>query len=151
MQAKYKKGEEVLFEVELNGTDVILEEYLYYERGEIIEKCYSLLQKEQVQLEKKTGRKYKGKVNIDGKEKYIIFTIPFDKGWTANVDGKEAEIIQVQEMLMAVKVPEGEHEIEISFIPQGFVSGLSISLLRYNSNYFVLRYSKKAIKHLTNN
>lgn len=146
---KYKKGEEVLFEVELNGTDVILEEYLYYERGEIIEKCYSLLQKEQVQLEKETGRKYKGKVNIDGKEKYIIFTIPFDKGWTANVDGKEAEIIQVQEMLMAVKVPEGEHEIEISFIPQGFVSGLSISLLRYNSNYFVLCYSKKAIKHLT--
>lgn len=129
---KYKEGENVTFELEPNGGDIILEEeHIYYERGDILEKCYKSLQKEQVQLEKVTGRKYKGKVDIEGEEKYILFTIPFDKGWTAKIDGKKVETIQVQEMLMAIKTDVGEHEIEISFIPQGFAEGLVMSLLRH--------------------
>lgn len=48
------------------------------------------------------------------KERYMFFTVPYDKNWSATVNGKEAEIIK-SNGLMAVPVPEGESKVEFRF------------------------------------
>ena len=53
----------------------------------------------------------------------ILFTIPYDKGWSAYQDGKKIEIKQAQTGFMKVDVPKGKGSITLSFIPNGFITG----------------------------
>ena len=53
----------------------------------------------------------------------ILFTIPYDKGWSAYQDSKKIEIKQAQTGFMKVDVPKGKGTITLSFIPNGFITG----------------------------
>ena len=57
----------------------------------------------------------------------IFFTIPYDKGWSAYQDDKKIEIKQAQTGFMKVDVPKGKGTITLSFIPNGFITGLICS------------------------
>ena len=75
---------------------------------------------------------YKNKITVNYKvknETSIFFTIPYDQGWSAYQNGKKLQIQQAQTGFMKIDVPEGEGTITISFIPKGFVSGASCSLI----------------------
>ena len=45
----------------------------------------------------------------------LVFTVPYSSGWSAEVDGERAEIIPADVKYMAVEVPEGEHDIRLSY------------------------------------
>ena len=47
----------------------------------------------------------------------VFSEVYFPWGWTATIDGKEAEIGRVDYVLRALRVPAGEHEIVMSFDP----------------------------------
>ena len=57
----------------------------------------------------------------------LMFTIPFDEGWTCFIDGKEAEINMVLDVFMAVDAPEGTHSYEMKFFPTGMKTGIGLS------------------------
>lgn len=64
----------------------------------------------------------------------LMFTIPYDEGWTLTVDGKKTEIKKVLGAFMAVDVEPGEHTYEMRFVPSGFragviASGISLALI----------------------
>ena len=61
------------------------------------------------------------------RENYVFYSIPYDAGWTAYVDGVETEIERVNIGFMAVLVGEGEHTVEFKYVSPGFVTGLKIS------------------------
>lgn len=61
------------------------------------------------------------------KESLVFFSVPFDEGWTATVNGKEAEIEKVNVGFMAVKVPEGASTIRFDYETPGFKAGIVIS------------------------
>ncbi len=61
------------------------------------------------------------------KENLVFFSVPYDKGWTAKVDGQETKIIRADYGLMAVCVPAGEHEIRFDYRPYGFRMACGIS------------------------
>ena len=61
------------------------------------------------------------------RENLVFFSVPYDKGWTATVDGQEAKIVQADYGLMAVCVPAGEHEIRFDYRPYGFRAACGIS------------------------
>ena len=68
------------------------------------------------------------------KESLVFFSVPFDEGWTATVNGKEAEIEKVNVGFMAVKVPEGASTIRFDYetprLKAGFViTGGSLAIL----------------------
>ena len=75
---------------------------------------------------------YKNKVTVNYKVKNdtsIFFTIPYDQGWSAYQNGKKLQIQQAQTGFMKIDVPEGEGTITLSFIPKGFITGASCSLI----------------------
>lgn len=59
----------------------------------------------------------------------LCFSIPYDEGWKAYIDGAEAETFEgFGEALLSVNVPEGEHEIKLAYTPLGFKEGLLLSI-----------------------
>ncbi|WP_374286653.1 YfhO family protein [Lactococcus sp.] len=54
----------------------------------------------------------------------LFMTLPYDKGWSATVDGKAVTIERAQDGFMKVAVPKGKHTIKMTFVPQGFKTGL---------------------------
>ncbi len=57
----------------------------------------------------------------------ILFTIPWDEGWTCWIDGQEVPIDKTWDLFMSVEVPEGRHTYEMRFFPAWMDYGLIIS------------------------
>ena len=53
-----------------------------------------------------------------GKGGVVVFSEIYYPGWTATVDGQEAELGRVNYVLRALKVEAGEHEVVLSFFPK---------------------------------
>ena len=78
-------------------------------------------------LKEITKREYEGKINIESENEYVLLTIPYNKGWRITVDGKETNIIELQNVFMGIKLEKGEHIIRMKFIPRGYMVGGAIS------------------------
>lgn len=66
-----------------------------------------------------------GRVNGEGG--ILFFSIPYDEGWQAAVDGEPVEIRKLKDTFLGVPVSDGLHEITLRFIPQGLKIGACIS------------------------
>ena len=65
---------------------------------------------------------------IDAKEAgLVVFTIPHDKGFSARVDGQDAEIIPCSVSFMGVWVEPGEHEIVFTYQTRMLRLGIAMS------------------------
>ena len=68
--------------------------------------------------------------HIDAQEAgLVIFTIPWDKGFTATLDGQSAEIVQCDVAFMGVWVEPGEHEIVFTYRTRYLTLGIAMSAL----------------------
>ena len=66
--------------------------------------------------------------HIDAKEAgMLVFTIPYDKGFSATVDGQPAEIIPCDVSFMGVWVEPGEHEIAFTYRTRMLGLGIAMS------------------------
>ncbi len=63
------------------------------------------------------------------KENLVFFSVPYDKGWNATVNGKEVEIEKVNAGFMAVKVPAGNSEIRFNYTTPGLSQGVMITVV----------------------
>ncbi|MBO4927890.1 MAG: YfhO family protein [Clostridiales bacterium] len=70
-------------------------------------------------------------------ESLLLTTIPFEKGWTAYIDGQEADIRSFQDAFICVTVPKGTHEVDLRFTPPGLGLGVIMSGVGFVS-YLVL-------------
>jgi len=59
----------------------------------------------------------------------LLYTIPYDTAWTVLVDGQETEPVEACGIFMAVPVGEGTHTVELSYMPEGLISGAAISCI----------------------
>ncbi len=73
------------------------------------------------------NRGFTAKSNLD-RENLMVFSVPFDKGWSANVNGQQVKIEKVNSGLMAVPVPMGEAEIRFNYVPPGLYKGIVITV-----------------------
>jgi len=58
----------------------------------------------------------------------MMFSIPFDKGWTVLVDGKAVNTFAIKDALLGINVGVGQHTIKLSYTPVGLIKGLIISI-----------------------
>lgn len=81
-----------------------------------------------VVLEKLKDDHLSGEYTSD-KNRQMLFTIPWDEGWTLYVDGKKTELREALGVFMTADVPSGTHAIEMRYIPAGLQIGKLISLI----------------------
>ncbi|MBQ3920321.1 MAG: YfhO family protein, partial [Oscillospiraceae bacterium] len=69
------------------------------------------------------------KGNITAEKDGIMFTtISWEPGWTIKVDGKETKPVKLCDALIGVPLEAGEHEIEMTFFPEGLRTGIIFSI-----------------------
>ncbi|MCP5062685.1 MAG: YfhO family protein [Ignavibacteriae bacterium] len=91
---------------------------------------------------KHSNKKILGTINLK-EPKALFFSIPFDHGWNARVNGEKAEIIQTNIGFSSVMLPDGNHSVELHYkLPyQNILILISIfSVLVYTG---LLLYSNK--------
>ena len=69
---------------------------------------------------------FSGKI-VANKKKVVCMIIPYSKGWSAKVDGKETKIYKTNGMYMGILVEKGEHQIELHYVTPGIKIGAMIS------------------------
>ena len=57
------------------------------------------------------------------KAQTLITTIPYDKGWTAKIDGKKVDTKAFQDAFVSIHLPKGKHNVTFSYLPKGFIIG----------------------------
>lgn len=62
------------------------------------------------------------------KESSLLFTIPYDKGWTAKQNGKYLTISKAQNGFMKINVKKGKGIIILTYLPKGFKEGGLLSI-----------------------
>ena len=69
----------------------------------------------------------------------LIFTLPYDKGWSAKQNGKSIQIHRIQKGLMGVHASKGSGTVTLTFIPQGSQLKEVALPFRWNHSLFPLR------------
>lgn len=61
-------------------------------------------------------------------ETLVFFSVPYDSGWTATVNGEKAEIEKVNSGFMAVAVGAGESVIRFDYMTPGLMTGITVTV-----------------------
>ena len=70
-----------------------------------------------------------GSIAVPENRTTVFTTIPYDGGWIVKVDGEKVETFEVLDALLAFDAPEGEHEIELRYLPALYVTGAKLSIV----------------------
>ncbi|MBR5645673.1 MAG: YfhO family protein [Treponema sp.] len=76
------------------------------------------------------------------KDKILMLNIPYEKGWTAYVNGVKQEILKCNVMFSALELPKGRHNIVLKYHTPGMILGNIISLFSLMI-FIILRMRKK--------
>lgn len=64
------------------------------------------------------------------RDRFVYFSVPYDKGWHATIDGAPAEIIRSGGMML-LRVPKGEHDIRFLYHTPGLRPGAVVSAVSW--------------------
>ena len=83
------------------------------------------------------------------KDDLVFFSVPYDDGFTAYVDGEKTDILRVDEGLMAVLCPAGTHNIDFVYQADGLkvsriITLTAIPLWLVYTGYFVWKKRRKS-------
>ena len=69
---------------------------------------------------------FEATIDLD-QENLVFFSVPYDDGWTATVNGEPAEIEKVNVGFMAVRCGAGGNDIRFDYVTPGLKTGFMIS------------------------
>ena len=68
--------------------------------------------------------------DIDAKKGELLFTsVPYEKGWRVQVNGKPTDIVPIGEGLIGVPLHEGSNRVELRYTVRGLTAGIIISVV----------------------
>ncbi len=67
-----------------------------------------------------------GNINAP-KSGYCMISIPYEKGWTAKVNGEDVVVSNLKNALLMIPVEAGINNIELNYMPDGLAIGMIIS------------------------
>lgn len=63
-------------------------------------------------------------------DRLVYFSVPYDAGWSAAIDGKNTRIVNSGSMML-LKVPEGKHKIVFEYKTPGLRTGIAVSCMAF--------------------
>lgn len=101
--------------------------YAYKMNEDVLLRIYETLAADTMEITSFSETKILGSVysDTDGE---LLFSVPYDKGWTVEVDGEAVDTFSWKDAFLAIPLEAGSHEIELSYCPTGFKEGLVLSV-----------------------
>lgn len=90
--------------------------------------AYNILNNSGLNITSHSDTKIKGTVTAQSNST-MLFSIPYDGGWSVYIDGKKVNTYAVKDALLAVSVSAGEHTIVLKYMPVNLIKGCIITLL----------------------
>lgn len=100
------------------------------------------LNRESLQDTAISGNSLSGTLNLS-EEKVLCLAVPYKKGYTLYVDGKETQIGRVNKMYIGAVIPEGEHSIVLKYFTPGLKTGMILTMFGVIHTIFLLLFHKK--------
>ncbi|MBQ7982512.1 MAG: YfhO family protein [Clostridia bacterium] len=131
---EFLPGEMITLQMTLTEEDLYIGtgvDYFYYLDEALYEEIMPRLTEYAMDVTAWDDTYIEGTVKTDADHTLIYTSIPYDEGWNVTVDGEEAEITTVCGALLAVDasaLPEGEHTVVLSYMPDCYVYALFISV-----------------------
>ncbi len=129
----YSKGDEVIgrayFNQQITNVSLILlasKAHIAYADMNVLADYSSLLNSRDSSIVKEKDTLLSGSFTADTNQS-LLFTIPYDEGWTLYVDGKETPLEKTIDFLMSANVDVGTHTYVMKFFPKGMKLGIIIS------------------------
>ncbi len=127
----YLEGDKISFAFDFDdstlSTNKSLIFYVYSLNQELFEAGMSLLRDESFEITNRTSTLIEG--NITAKEDGLFYlSVPYEKGWTMYVDGVKTEITPLEDAMIAAPLTKGTHEIRLKYSPEGFKTGIVVSI-----------------------
>jgi uncharacterized membrane protein YfhO len=98
----------------------------YFSDEEMVNACNER-RKSTVNDFKRDSRGFEGNITLN-KSNLVFFSVPFEEGWTATVNGQSVKIEKVNSGFMAILCPSGTSNIRFNYFTPGLLYGLLISL-----------------------
>ncbi len=76
------------------------------------------------------GNSLKGEINST-KDGLLYLSVPYSKGWSIKVDGKETEFTKANSAFIGVPISKGQHVVEMKYVTPYFKMGLVISIISF--------------------
>ena len=89
-------------------------------------RAYNKLNSESYQVEKFSDTKFTGTLTASS-DKAILFSIPYDGGWSVYIDGKKADTYAWENALLCVDVSAGTHTVVLKYRPVNLILGCVIT------------------------
>ena len=121
----------------------IVPEKIYYKP---LEDAVNNLRKYKFNIEKFSDSNIIGNISVD-KKGTLMFSIPYDKGWKAYIDGKPADLKIAQLAFLGLELEPGNYKIELKFFPPGLKAGIILfifGIIIYAIYIYIIR---KEVKH----
>ena len=125
----FNKGDKISVYADLKtGSSGKARVYVDMLNKDVFEAGYAKLSDSVMETTNCTSSSMEGTINV--KESGLFYTsIPYEKGWTATVDGQNVEITPVGNSLLAFTIAKGEHQIKLNYYPNGFWPGFAVTLI----------------------
>lgn len=114
----------------------------YYEDLPELERAVTMLSQDKTDLRKITSSHLEGTFTAS-QDRILFFTIPYDRGWTIKIDGQKVPVLSIFDTFMGVAAPEGEHRVDLRYVPVGLVPGAVISVISVLAALFIGNRQKR--------
>lgn len=117
--------------VSVSSTDSevsLIQLYAYSFDSDVFYDSFNTLNSNPMELTYFSDNKLKGTVEAS-KDGLLYTSIPYDKGWSVYVDGKEVKTHAFKDALLSIYLTEGSHNIEFKYSPVGFKQGIILTSL----------------------
>lgn len=126
----YNEGDIVPVKITLLKDEIEIDNYeFYYENIDELKRWYENAKSTICDVNKITSSHLLLNVDITNNDNILIFTVPYDEGWTITLDGQEVKKEKVLDVLMAIDITPGNHIIEMKYNPKGLMAGSVISVI----------------------
>ncbi|GHP13514.1 membrane protein [Lentilactobacillus fungorum] len=75
------------------------------------------------------GGHFKGTVHVGAKQRTLLLSIPYDKGWQLKVDGQSQPVKKVASGFVGATLSTGKHQVAFNYRIRGLTAGISLSVL----------------------
>lgn len=114
----------------LDQDEIEIDSYeFYYENKEELKRWYEEAASSKIHVDEKSSSHLLIDADIENGKDRIVLSMPYDEGWHVKVDNIEVKTEPAMSVLMSFEITEGKHEIEMKYIPKGFVIGTVISII----------------------
>lgn len=107
-------------------TDQYLTLYVYRLNQQVLEEGYQRLGDEVLTDLQVEDTVVSGNVTVKT-EGMLYCSIPFEPGWSVQVDGEPAELVPLCGAMTGIRLTPGTHSIRLNYVPDGFREGVLIT------------------------